>query len=94
MVLHFDIYVTFIIILVFVILLYIPVRMVAKKESYYFNPYRKCLQYGKDYPSYWSDQYGKDGDNWPYKKKIDEYNKQPTQCGGCWATPSPVSMFK
>lgn len=90
-----------IVIMIFVILIFVALKRIESKglksrttEGYYYNPHRICLQYGEDYPSYWADQYGKYGDRWPYKKKIDEYNEQPTKCGGCWATPSPTSMFK
>jgi len=64
------------------------------KEGWYHNPRRMSILGEESYPEYWAEQYGKSGENWPYRKPRDFYNKLPTYCGGCWAGLSPTSMFR
>jgi len=81
-----------IIILVIVCVIIFFLEKCPRKEGWYFNPERICLM-GSSYPDYWAQQYGKYGERWPYRKKIAEYDKFPTHCGGCWSFPSPITMF-
>jgi hypothetical protein len=82
-----------ILLLIFLIVVVGLSRLSTKRENWYFNPVRMCLLRGHSYPEYWAKQYGETGELWPYRRPIKAYNEEPTMCGGCWSTPSPISMF-